>query len=268
MPKLIASTLLIAASGFFATHAKAADEILFTPTSCYEVMKPDFEVSPETLKKMHDRLLKGNSDDYRVVMESTVGADGLSVSRKILQKTDIEELNDAAETITEVAAIKCKGAMPKVFQDSITFGLDYIPGTLKGTVKAKPYFSRFVAPLEMVNAPFEKQVANGICKVGKFNDQTGAAEGVDCTYDGYCKVVGDLVRPRFPKMQETRGAVGKLQIGMKVTKDGIVESTSVHVSSGTPEFDEAAQKAAAMTKFTCSGSKPLEEYGITYVFAY
>lgn len=58
------------------------------------------------------------------------------------------------------------------------------------------------------------------------------------------------IRPDYPKGARQRGEQGDVILEIRVTAEGAVDGVKVAVSSGFPELDEAAAKAARAAKFS------------------
>ena len=58
------------------------------------------------------------------------------------------------------------------------------------------------------------------------------------------------IRPDYPKGARQRGEQGDVVVGIRINAKGTVDDVAVAVSSGFPELDEAAVKAAKAAKFS------------------
>ena len=252
--------------GLVPTAAHAAEPIdqAFRPSSCYDVLKPELELSSETITEMHQSLLDGKPRTYSVILRTEVGMDGIAKKVDFAKKESIDELNEVAQTISEVAAVKCMDTTVSAIEDAYQFGIEYKDGAKPGTVTATAHFTRFPRPLadsgKLTNdVPF--------CEVTE-RDERGIAEKVDCTRDGSCEIVGKPPKPYFPRSLEKSGQVGQVDVNVTVDATGKVLKTKTYRSSGDSRFDAVATKAAERVKMKCTGQNPAREYGITYSFVF
>ncbi len=67
------------------------------------------------------------------------------------------------------------------------------------------------------------------------------------------------IRPKYPEASRQRGEEGDVQVELDVTAQGTVSAVRVTRSSGYPELDAAAQKAARAARFTPAraGGRPV-----------
>ena len=58
------------------------------------------------------------------------------------------------------------------------------------------------------------------------------------------------IKPEYPKGARQRGEQGDVVVEIRINAKGTVDDVAVAVSSGFPELDEAAVKAARAAKFS------------------
>ena len=254
----VASLTLLAPITAIAGGAEPAASV--QAAACYDVIKPELEFSEETIKEIHGNLLKNNVRFYQVELRTKLDSDGKATSIEFLKKDSIDELNDVAQTIVEVAPVKCADAGISEVTQKFMFALSYVPGAKRGTLKGMPVFTRKIAN------DVQPGQAKRYCKVSK-RDDNGKATDVSCEHDAVCVVtnIRDAI-PAYPRDELNGGRSGMVNVEVDINREGNVIGNSVIISSGNKNLDNAAIAAAKKQKFSCSGNNPLLTYDAPYTF--
>lgn len=58
------------------------------------------------------------------------------------------------------------------------------------------------------------------------------------------------IRPKYPRSSRKRGEEGVVEVEVEVNSEGMVDSATIHLSSGYKSLDEAALEAVKFASFT------------------
>ena len=255
---LMVGSMAVTAFAQSGSRVARPEAAMAQPSPCYAELTPAVEMTGETIKYLHEQSLKGKP--ISVAMRNELAADGTAAKVTIARPSGNVEVDEVAQAIAEVAAVKCAMADIKEVREMLYFSLAY--QRVEGEIAATPRFERYIRPV----------LPDGVkpsrfCEVAARNDE-GIATNVNCDFDGLCVLNGPTPAPRFPKRLNDQGRLGITGVTLTVNPQGKIVEGKATNPSGHAMYDDAALIAAKTATFTCSGQNPVRNYDIRYVFTY